>query len=422
VHSSTLMDSATQGTSRERDPDSARLASLDAELTRLRAALAESREQYRRCVQRTDQFLTVLGHELRNPLAPMTNALQILRQRGPHAPEVHWAREVIAHQVQQMDRVIEDLLDLSHMQNGGVDLHMERFRLLEAVDRAVASMRVYLERFGHHLTVNLPPQNVQLYGDLRRVAHMIGHLLSNAAKFTHAGGNIWVTAQPHDDHVEISVRDSGSGIAPERLVTLFQPYREIDQVRRTEGGLGVGLSLVKHLAELHGGTVEAKSAGLGRGAEFILRLPTVREEHSGEANGLDPLYSPTRRTRVLVVDDNRLAADSLTVLLQEAGYESCTVYEGNEAVHRAETFRPDVILLDLGLPQQSGTDICEKVRKEPWGEEILIVAVTGWGQAEVRDQSFASGFDDHLVKPVHPERLMRIIVDHQKRRGKRRKV
>ena len=321
-----------------------------------------------------------------------------------------------------MDRVIEDLLDLSHMQNGGVELHMERFRLLEAVDRAVASMRVYLERFGHHLTVNLPPQSVQLYGDLRRVAHMIGHLLSNAAKFTHAGGNIWVTALVHDDHVEISVRDSGNGIAPERLPMLFRPYREIDQVRRTEGGLGVGLSLVKHLAELHGGTVEAKSAGLGRGSEFILRLPTVREAQAGEDHGLDPLYAPTRRTRVLVVDDNRLAADSLTVLLQEAGYEGCTVYEGNEAVRRAETFRPDVILMDLGLPQQSGIDICETLRKKAWGEEILMVAITGWGQAEVRDQSFASGFDDHLVKPVHPDRLMRMIVEHQKRRAKRRKV
>ena len=397
-----------------------RVANLEAEVKRLRTALAESRDQHRRCVERTDQFLTVLGHELRNPLAPMTNALQILRQRGPHAPEVHWAREVIAHQMQQMDRVIEDLLDLSHMQNGGVELHMERFQLLEAVDRAVAATRVYLERFGHHLTVNLPPQSVLLHGDLRRISHLLGHLLNNAAKFTHAGGNIWVSAILHDSQVEIVVRDSGCGIAPERLATLFQPYRDIDQIRRTEGGLGIGLSLVKHLAELHGGTVEVRSAGRGMGSEFTVRLPTVKEERPSPDEGLEPLYAPDRRTRVLVVDDNRLAADSLTVLLQEAGYESGTVYQGNDVLLRAETFRPDVILMDLGLPQQSGIDICQALRKEPWGGNTLIIAITGWGQAEVRDQSFASGFDDHLVKPVHPERLMRMIVEHQKRRAKRR--
>lgn len=388
------------------------------EVQRLRQALAVAEENHRLCVERTDQFLKVLGHELRNPLAPMTNALQILRQRGPHAPEVHWAREVIAHQMQQMDRLIEDLLDLSHMHNGGLELHMERVPLLEVVDRAVASLRAHLERFGHHLTVNLPPEELVLHGDSRRLSHLLSHLLSNAAKFTHAGGNIWVTATAFEHHVELSVKDSGTGIAPEQLESLFKPFRTVDRVQRSEGGLGIGLSLVKHLVEMHGGTVEARSAGTGRGSEFVVRLPIVRNLPDVEENGLDPLYAPTRRTRVLVVDDNQLAADSLTVLLQEAGYESCTGYDGATAVKRAEEFRPDVILLDLGLPQQSGADICEIVRKQPWGRDILIVAVTGWGQAEVRDQSFASGFDDHLVKPVHPDELMRMIVEHQKKRAR----
>jgi signal transduction histidine kinase/ActR/RegA family two-component response regulator len=406
--------------SAEKEPRPGPNIGHEQEIQRLRTALAEAQDHHRLCVERTDQFLKVLGHELRNPLAPMTNALQILRQRGPHAPEVHWAREVIAHQMQQMDRLIEDLLDLSHMHNGGLDLHLERVPLIDVVDRAVATMRAYLERFGHHLTVNLPPQEILLYGDARRIAHLLAHLLSNAAKFTHAGGNIWVTAVLHDDHVELTVRDSGAGIAPERLPTLFQPFRDIDQVRRTEGGLGIGLSLVKYLVDLHGGTIEARSAGLGLGSEFVLSMPTVREAPSEPESGLDPIYAPSRRTRVLVVDDNRLASDSLTVLLQEAGYEACTEYDGASAVKRAEAFRPDVILLDLGLPRKSGTDICEIVRKEKWGRDILIVAVTGWGQAEVRDQSFASGFDDHLVKPVHPDELMRLIVEHQKQRARRK--
>lgn len=403
----------------EREPRPGPSSALELEVNRLRAGLALEQEAHRRCVERTDQFLKVLGHELRNPLAPMTNALQILRQRGPHAPEVHWAREVIAHQVQQMDRLIEDLLDLSHMHNGGLDLHLERVPLIEVVDRAVATIRAHLERFRHHLTVNLPPDEILLYGDARRVAHLLAHLLSNAAKYTHAGGNIWVTAVAHQDYVELTVKDSGAGIAPERLATLFQPFREIDPVRRTEGGLGIGLSLVKYLVDLHGGTIEARSAGAGRGSEFVLQLPTVHEARPAAASGLDPLCAPSRRTRVLVVDDNHLAADSLTVLLQEAGYESGTVYDGASAVQRAEAFRPDVILLDLGLPRQSGIDICEIVRKESWGRDILIVAVTGWGQAELRDQSLASGVDDHLVKPVHPDELMRLIVEHQKQRARR---
>jgi signal transduction histidine kinase/CheY-like chemotaxis protein len=394
-------------------PGESRLRAAEAEIARLRELLAESREEQQRAVERTDTFLNILAGELRNPLAPMTHALQILRQRGPHAPEVHWAREVIAHQMQQMDRMIEDLVDLSLMTNGGVKLQREEVPLIELVDRAVASMRAYLERYNHNLTVTLPPARVTLDVDPRRMIHVIGHLLSNAAKFTNAGGTIQVSATMENGVVVLSVRDSGVGIAPERLGTLFQSYRGVDPQSRTEGGLGIGLSIVRCLVELHGGSVEAVSPGLGLGSEFRLTLPLVVPDRSSAAiaGDLEP-----RRSCILVVDDNQLAADSLTMLLQEAGNECATAYDGPSGVKKAEEMRPDVIVLDLSMPGQSGHETCSLIRSQPWGRDIFIVAVTGWGLAAMRDQSAASGVDAHLVKPVHPDKVMRMIDDHRKRR------
>lgn len=391
-----------------------RLHAAEAEIARLREALAAARDEQRRSVERTDAFLNILAGELRNPLAPMTHALQILRQRGPHAPEIHWAREVIAHQMQQMDRLIEDLVDLSLMTNGGVELQREEVPLLEIVDRAVGSMRAYLERYNHNLTVTLPPERVILDADPRRLIHVLSHLISNSAKFTNSGGNIRVSATLENTTITICVRDSGMGISRDRLASLFQPFRAIDPTRRSEGGLGVGLSVARYLVELHGGQIEAHSDGAGLGSEFRLVLPIVVPTAQGAAGK----GARSRRSRILVVDDNRLAADSLTVLLQEAGNESATAYDGASAISKAEAFRPDVVLLDLSLPgSSSGHDICRQLRNEAWGKDMLILAVTGWGQAAMRDQSAAAGFDDHLVKPVHPEKLMRLIESNQKKQG-----
>lgn len=366
--------------------------------------------------RRKDEFLATLAHELRNPLAPVRNAVQVLRLKGPDEPELRWGREVIERQVEYLTRLIDDLMDVSRITRDRLELRKERIELAEVIMGAVESSRPTIEQCGHELTVTLPPQPVYLNGDLVRLAQVFLNLLNNAAKYTERGGRIWLTAERQCSEVVVRVKDTGVGIPAEKLSRLFEMFFQVDRtLERSQGGLGVGLSLVRRLVELHGGRVEARSEGVGKGSEFIVRLPVMVEKQaslSEEPSG----HARTRATsrRILVVDDNRDSADSLTMLLRMTGNEVHTAYDGVEAVEAAERFRPDVVLLDLGMPNSNGEDACRRIRAETWGNDMIVIALTGWGQEEDRRRTAEAGFDGHMVKPVDPINLMKRLAEFQR--------
>lgn len=350
-----------------------------------------------------DEFLATLAHELRNPLAPMRNATAILRAKGLPSPDLQWARDVIERQMDQMTHLIDDLLDMSRIRSGKIQLQRERTELARVVHGAVEASRPLIDQYGHQLTVDLPEEPIPLDGDVVRLAQVFCNLLNNAARYTPRGGRISVTARRESAAVVVSVRDSGIGIPAEMLPKVFDMFTQVDRsLERKRGGLGIGLTLVKKLVELHGGTIEARSEGAGKGCEFSVRLPVP-----AQAGDRVEVQGPTERRdsgpavrRILVVDDNRDAAESLCLLLQTLGHEVQTAFDGQAAVGSARAFRPDVILMDIGLPGLNGYEAARAIRAEPWGRRVTLVALTGWGQPEDRRRSQDAGFDHHLVKPV----------------------
>lgn len=369
--------------------------------------------ELREADSRKDEFLATLAHELRNPLAPVRNAVQVLRLKVDDHPELRWSREVIERQVDHLTRLIDDLLDISRITRNKLELRKQRVELNEIINGAVEASRPLIEQYGHVLTVGLPPTSVHLSGDEVRLAQIFLNLINNAAKYTERGGNIWLSAETQGNEVVVSVKDTGMGIPAENLGRLFQMFYQVDHsLEKSRGGLGIGLSLVRQLVELHGGKVEARSDGLGRGSEFIVRLPLLVEQRmpaqSLELNSNGSVKSPGAR-RILVVDDNRDSADSLTLLLQLAGNEVETAYDGVDGVEAAERLRPDVVLLDIGMPRMNGYDACRRIRSEPWGKQMMLIALTGWGQEEDRRRTLESGFDVHIVKPVDPSHLMDLL-------------
>ncbi len=376
----------------------------------------ELEEALRRADRRKDEFLATLAHELRNPLAPLRNGLELLRCAGDNRPMVERARGLMERQVAQLVRLVDDLLDLSRITRGKLQLRTERVALADVLSAAVETARPSLDGSAHELTVRLPPEPVELRGDATRLAQVFANLLTNAAKYTDRGGRIRLSAERRDGEVVVSVRDSGIGIAAEHLPRLFEMFSQAaPALERSQGGLGIGLALVKGLVQMHGGTVEAHSDGLGHGSEFVVRLPLVVDGGRWAVDGgEDPSSPPTPHhppptRRIVVADDSRDAADSLTLLLRLAGHEVHTTYDGQQAVEAAGRLRPDVILLDIGMPRLNGYEACRRIRQQPWGKAPLLVAITGWGQEDDRRQAAEAGFDRHLTKPVDPIALEKLL-------------
>lgn len=370
----------------------------------------QAEDALRAAGERKSEFLAILAHELRNPLAPIRNALQVIRLTDDISESVKSASEMMERQVGQMVRLIDDLLDVSRFSRGTITLRRGRIELASVVHHAVEACRPAVEAAEQELVVTLPEAPIYLDADPTRLAQVAGNLLTNACKFTDQGGRIWLTAEREGEEAVLRVRDSGIGIASEQLPRIFEMFGQVDNsLERTQSGLGIGLSLVKNLVELHGGTVEALSEGVGQGSEFVVRLPVLTEAP-------ETLPSPTASElpaatprRILVVDDNRDSAATLAMLMQLSGNETHTAYDGQEAVEAAAAFRPDVMLLDIGLPKLNGYDVARRIREEPWGKKMVIVALSGWGQEEDRLHSKEAGFNGHLVKPVDHDALSRLL-------------
>jgi CheY-like chemotaxis protein/two-component sensor histidine kinase len=311
-----------------------------------------------------------------------------------------------------MVRLIDDLLDVSRITRGKLRLRRERVELASVVQSAVESSRPLIEASGHRLTVALPPEPLLLDADPTRLAQVYSNLLTNAAKYTDRGGHIRLAAERRAGEVVVSVKDTGIGIAAEHLPRLFEMFSQaVTALERSQGGLGIGLSLVKGLVELHGGSIEARSEGLGKGSEFVVRLPVGDDTPAPRSPPGDggEKGTPRSRRRILIADDNRDAADSLAMMLRLAGHHVHAVHDGQEAVEAAGWFRPEVALLDIGMPRLNGYEACRRIRVEPWGKNTVLVAITGWGQEEDKRRATEAGFDEHLTKPVEPAALERLL-------------
>jgi signal transduction histidine kinase/ActR/RegA family two-component response regulator len=390
---------------------------LEAEQENLRCSVELQRKMQDALTEsdrRKDEFLATLAHELRNPLAPVRNAIHILRARMPPSPELHWARDVIDRQVTQMTRLIDDLMDVARITRGTFELRKDRAELDEIIRSAVETSRPLIDSSRHELTVRLPSETVYLDADVVRLAQVFSNLLNNAAKYTASGGRIAVVAErdARADTVLVAIEDSGMGIPPPMLARIFEPFTQLDRsLERAQGGLGIGLALAKRLVQMHGGTIEAHSDGPGKGSRFAVRLPVSAEQGVPQSIPQES-HRPTparARRRVLVADDNYDSATSLSILLNDAGYEIRTAGDGAQALQTAAEFRPDIALLDIGMPMLNGYEIARRIRDQPWGRDVLLIAVTGWGGPEHRQQTAAAGFDHHLIKPVDPTALTQLL-------------
>ncbi|MGI9247223.1 MAG: hybrid sensor histidine kinase/response regulator, partial [Steroidobacteraceae bacterium] len=359
-------------------------------------------EALREADRKKDRFIATLAHELRNPLAPIRTAAELLGAARAGPTEIAWARQVIKRQVGHMSDLLDDLLDVARVTRGKLDLRKQRLRLDSAVETAVEAARPLIDGRRIRLDVDLPVPAPMLEADPLRLSQIISNLLTNAAKYSDPGGSIRLRARVHDDTVDISVRDDGIGIPAEALDSIFQVFSQVEGTSsRSQGGLGIGLSLVKGLVELHGGRVAVHSDGPGKGSEFTVSMPCLRQEQvpSTPAEG-KPATQPVAGRRILVVDDNRDAADSLSLLLGLEGHEVRVAYAGRAAVEVAHQFRPHIAILDLGLPDLSGYDVARLLRQDPALANVRLIALTGWGQEEHRRRALEAGFDHHITKPV----------------------
>jgi len=364
--------------------------------------------------RRKDEFLATLAHELRNPLAPLRFATDLLRRSGTEAAAVSRVTEMIDRQVVHMVHLIDDLLDVNRIAQGKIELRQARVDLASVVVAVIEANRPLLESAGIGLSVTLPPTPLHVNADATRVAQVIGNLLNNAGKFTPRGGDVWLTVERADGQAVVRVRDNGLGIEPADFSRVFEMFVQLDRaLDSTHGGLGLGLTIAKRFTELHGGTIDVHSPGAGQGTEFTVRLPILIEPLLSEATS-QPMAigtAVTVRRRILVVDDHQDSAEMLTTLLTIQGHEVRMVHDGVAAVEMAATFRPEMIVLDIGLPKLNGYEAAQQIRKLPFGEQFRLVALTGWGQDLDRRRSAEAGFDVHLVKPVDSEVLCTLIAD-----------
>ncbi|HEX2474753.1 MAG TPA: GAF domain-containing protein, partial [Lacipirellulaceae bacterium] len=395
------------------------------ELARRAAVAIDNAQLYaelREADRRKDEFLATLAHELRNPLAPIRNALQILKMQRVDAATGQQVREVMERQVDQLVRLVDDLLDVSRVMRGKVELRKQPVELASVIARGVETAMPLIEVQGHELSVCVPPESLMLDADAVRLAQVIGNLLTNAAKYTESRGRICLSADRDDGHVSLRIRDNGIGIEADMLPHVFDLFVQVDKAAaRSQGGLGIGLTLVKNLVEMHGGTVEAKSAGLGKGSEFIVRLPLSRikpeKDSADDRNGRPHVDSCAPGHRVLVVDDNEDAANSLAVLLRLKGHQVEVAHHGPAALEIAQNYRPEMIFLDIGMPGMDGYEVARRLREHPDLKDVVLAALTGWGQQEDRRRSAEAGFDHHLVKPPEPKLVETLLGDLGQRKA-----
>ena len=408
---------------REFEALSQTLAAANAELSianaRLEAEVIERRrteqhilqlaEKLREADRRKDEFLATLAHELRNPLAPISSALALLgnEREGPAAAR---SLEVIDRQVRQLVRLVDDLLDVSRITHGRIELRRNRILLAPLLATAMETTLPQMESMAHRLKLDVPTEPVYINGDAQRLTQVFGNLLNNACKYTSAGGSIELSAHVEADVVEVSVRDNGIGIPPDRLNGIFDLFVQVEtSLERAQGGLGIGLTLVRRLVEMHGGEIRASSDGPGHGARFDVRLPLAAEALALPAPREEvPVAADTRRRRILVVDDNRDAADTLAMSLSLAGHQVHTLYDPFQVVDAIGVFLPEIAFLDVGMPRLNGLELASRIRATERGAGILLVALTGWGQDDDRRRSRQAGFDHHLVKPADPSHIERI--------------
>jgi signal transduction histidine kinase len=378
------------------------------------SSLVSAYEVLREADRRKDEFLAMLAHEIRNPLAAIRNAVQFLLQTEGDAGRARSAIEILDRQVAHMERQVEDLLDVSRVSRGKIELRKARIELAPVVNQAVEAIRPLCERLAHELIIVLPSTPLFVHGDQVRLAQIVGNLLNNACKFTDPGGQIRLTLEQEGEQAVLRVRDTGIGLATDELSRIFDIFAQVDRsLERARDGLGLGLALVKNLVKLHGGTVEARSAGPGQGSEFVVRLPLQFGSQPAlprnDPSDLEPVA--TAACRILVVDDNRDSAKSLTMLLKLMGHEVDTAHDGLEAVGRAAKFQPDVILLDIGMPGLNGYEAARRIREQQPRSGVRLVALTGWSQDEDRRRSEQAGFDAHLVKPVNLSALKKLLAE-----------
>jgi signal transduction histidine kinase len=387
---------------------------LDRLVTERTQALRQLESELREADRRKDEFIATLAHELRNPLAPVRNAVYILQHdaAGVHAQK---ARDIIARQVKVMARLVDDLMDVSRINRGHIELRLERIDLATVVQQAVEASRPFIEEGAHALVLDLPQEPLPIDVDPTRLSQVLVNLLANAAKYTDPGGRIELRVRRDGAVIGITVMDNGVGIAAEHLRSVFDMFSQVEDVlKRSRGGLGIGLSLVKHVVELHGGQVEAQSAGIGAGSSFVITLPAhqgapVARADAESASDPEATGDGARSLKVLIVDDNHDGAESLASLLVLLGHEVRTVHDGDTAMVEAARYRPDVILLDIGLPGVDGYEVCRQIRRQTWGAQTRVIALTGWGDEEAQRKSQAAGFDVHLVKPVEEKALQNAL-------------
>jgi PAS domain S-box-containing protein len=363
--------------------------------------------------RRKDEFLALLAHELRNPLAPIRNGLQILRlaERDPEARAR--AREMMDRQLTHMVRIVDDLLDVSRITRGKMELRRARVRLADVIGSAVETARPVIDAAGHTLEVSLPERAAVVDGDLTRLAQVFSNLLTNSAKYTPRGGRIRLAAEARGGELVVKVRDTGLGIPADALPRIFDMFSQVDRsIEKSSGGLGIGLALVKGLVEMHGGTVTADSPGPGQGSTFTVRLPAAADRPAAAAPPADEHARGGPGRRVLVVDDNRDGAESLALMLRLLGNEVYTAHDGLEGLEAAGRLRPDVVLMDVGMPRLNGLDATRRLREQPWGRAMTVIALTGWGQECDRALSREAGCDGHLVKPVDLAALDALLTGH----------
>ncbi|MBC7414705.1 MAG: response regulator [Herminiimonas sp.] len=359
---------------------------------------------------RKDEFLAMLAHELRNPLATLGYGLNILRLPRDEKKTEH-VRSMMDRQVGQMVHLIEDLLDVSRISRGKIVLRKERMELAKAVRQAIEASQQSISQAEHTLSVTLPPVPIYVDADPTRMTQVFSNLLNNAAKFTNRGGQIVLTMQQSGTEVFVSIKDNGTGIEPNMLPGIFEMFTQVESNKeRVKEGLGIGLSIVKTLVEMHGGSVKVQSNGLGMGSEFIVRLPVARVPAENVSTDHPELLYPTKSLRILVVDDNMHAAESLSMMLNMIGNQTMTARDGLEALEVAETFRPNVIFLDIGMPKLNGHEVGRRIRQQEWGKDTILIAITGLGTDEDKRRSLEAGLDHHLVKPVSPTVIERLLL------------
>jgi len=360
--------------------------------------------------RRKDEFLAMLAHELRNPLAPIRNSLHILNLTTRNDATLVRVGEMMERQVNHMVRLVDDLMEVSRITRGKIELKREPVEVAAFIRSAVETSRPLIEAAEHQLEIEIPPETLTIDGDSVRLTQVVANLLNNAARYTPEGGRIWLKVRREGGSIAVSVRDTGTGIPADMLPQVFELFTQLNRSARTQGGLGIGLTLVRSLVEMHGGSVEARSDGVGKGAEFVVRLPLAEGTQVEQKPRVVEQHALLAPRRVLVVDDNRDAADSLAMLLRLLGAEVQIVYSGAEALAVLDDFHPNVLLLDIGMPGMDGHEVARRVRQLPEYRNVLLIAMTGWGQDEDRRRSSEAGFDYHLIKPADVGALETLLV------------